>query len=323
MNKTYFIKAFKIALAAVLSILTANFLQLKYAVTAGIITVLSIQNTKKETLRTARNRALAFACALFLAFICYRVFNFTILAFIIYLFLFSLVCFYAKWPEAIAMDSVLISHFLAEKSFGLELVINEILLFIVGTMFGILINLHLHKQEKEFEKLAVLVDEEIKGILHRMAKNLCKEDKQEYNADCFILLTEKIENAKTCALKNWNNTLRNDSAYEMEYIKMRESQSRILKNIYQSIIMVKTLPSQTHIIAEFLSKVEMEYHRDNDVYSLLTDLKEMHEKMRLEELPETREEFEARAVLFYMMKQLEEFLWCKYQFVHRDLDTVQ
>ena len=61
-------KAFKIALAAVLSILTADLLGLKYAVTAGLITVLSIQNTKRETLRTARNRGLAFLCALIIAF---------------------------------------------------------------------------------------------------------------------------------------------------------------------------------------------------------------------------------------------------------------
>ena len=56
----HLLKAFKIALAAVLSILAANLLGLKYAVTAGIITVLSIQNTKRETLKTARNRGLAF-----------------------------------------------------------------------------------------------------------------------------------------------------------------------------------------------------------------------------------------------------------------------
>ena len=62
-------KAFKIALAAVLSILTADLLGLKYAVTAGLITVLSIQNTKRETLRTARNRGLAFLCALIIAFL--------------------------------------------------------------------------------------------------------------------------------------------------------------------------------------------------------------------------------------------------------------
>ena len=111
----HIVKAFKIALAAVLSILTANLLGLKYAVTAGIITVLSIQNTKRETLKTARNRGLAFLCALVLAFLCYTLLGYRVSAFIIYLFFFALLCLSAGWGEAIAMDSVLISHFLSEQ----------------------------------------------------------------------------------------------------------------------------------------------------------------------------------------------------------------
>lgn len=314
MNKSYMKKAFKIALAAVLSIVTANILQLKYAITAGIITVLSIQNTKKETLITARNRALAFVCALFLADISFYLFGFTITAFIIYLFFFAFLCNWAKWSEAIAMDSVLISHFLTEKSFSADILINELLLFIVGTVFGIIINLHLHKREKEFEELAQKVDLEIKGILYRMAQNIAKEDKQEYDGKCFIILEESLQKAKTCALTNWNNTLWNESKYEIEYIKMRENQTRILKNIYQSITMLKSTPKQIEMITDFIRQIEQEYHRDNDVSNLLEKLSNSFAKVEKQDLPKTREEFEARAVLFYIMKQFEDFLRCKYEF---------
>lgn len=314
MNKSYMKKAFKIALAAVLSIVTANILQLKYAITAGIITVLSIQNTKKETLITARNRALAFVCALFLADISFYLFGFTITAFIIYLFFFALLCNWAKWNEAIAMDSVLISHFLTEKSFSADILLNELLLFIVGTVFGIIINLHLHKREKEFEELAQKVDLEIKGILYRMAQNIAKEDKQEYDGKCFMILEESLQKAKTCALTNWNNTLWNESEYEIEYIKMRENQTRILKNIYQSITMLKSTPKQIEMITDFIRQIEQEYHRDNDVSNLLEKLSNSFAKVEKQDLPKTREEFEARAVLFYIMKQFEDFLRCKYEF---------
>lgn len=308
-------KAFKIALAAVLSILTANLLGLKYAVTAGIITILSIQNTKRETLRTARNRGLAFLCALLIAFICYHILGFSVAAFIIYLFLFALLCLSAGWGEAIAMDSVLISHFLAEQSFAQELVLNEILLFVTGTFFGILINLHLRKREDMFEKLSQQVDEEIKGIIHRMSENLRREDKTGYHSGCFVHLEEKITAAKECALKNWNNTLLNQSAYELDYIKMRENQSRVLKNIYQSIIMIRMLPEQTTKVADFFCEIETQYHRENDVADLLKQLEEMLNDMKNEKLPSNRDEFEARAVLFYILKQLDEFLMLKNSFV--------
>lgn len=311
----HLIKAFKIALAAVLSILTANLLGLRYAVTAGIITVLSIQNTKRETLKTARNRGLAFLCALILAFVCYSLLGFCVGAFIIYLFLFALLCLSVGWGEAIAMDSVLISHFLTEQSFGREMFVNELLLFIIGTSFGILINLHLRKKEGEFDRLSSHVDDEIKGIIHRMAENLRLEDKTGYNSDCFARLEDKIRQAKECALRNWNNTLWSQSSYELDYIRMRENQSRVLRNIYDSIVRIRILPTQTMQVADFFEEIEVQYHRDNDVTDLLKILEIMLSDMKLENLPGSREEFEARALLFYTLMQLEEFLTLKNRFV--------
>lgn len=311
----HIIKAFKIALAAVLSILTANLLGLKYAVTAGIITVLSIQNTKRETLKTARNRGLAFLCALLLAFLCYSLFGFRVSAFIVYLFFFALLCLSAGWGEAIAMDSVLISHFLTEQNFSAKMLGNEVLLFLTGTFFGILINLNLRKKEEEFDRLSRQVDEEIKGIVQRMSENLRREDKTGYNSDCFIQLEERIRLAKECAVRNWNNTLWSQTTYELDYIRMRENQSRVLRNIYDSIVRIKMLPAQTMQVAEFFEKIKAQYHRDNDVVELLEILGQMLADMKLEKLPESREEFEARALLFYTLMQLEEFLRLKNRFV--------
>ncbi|MDE6916823.1 MAG: hypothetical protein K2P39_08510 [Lachnospiraceae bacterium] len=313
----HIVKAFKIALAAVLSILTANLLGLKYAVTAGIITVLSIQNTKRETLKTARNRGLAFLCALALAFLCYALVGFGVGAFILYLFLFALLCLSAGWGEAIAMDSVLISHFLTEQSFGRQMIANELLLFLIGTFYGILINLHLRKKEGEFDALSRQVDEEIKGIVHRMGENLMRADKTGYNSDCFARLEDRIRLAKESALRNWNNTLWSQSAYELDYIRMRENQSRVLRNIYDSIVRIDMLPAQTMQVAAFFCEIEKQYHRDNDVEGLLKILEKMLFNMKLEALPQSREEFEARALLFYTLMQLDEFLRLKNRFVVR------
>lgn len=311
----HLLKAFKIALAAVLSILAANLLGLKYAVTAGIITVLSIQNTKRETLKTARNRGLAFLCALMIAYVCYSWLGFCVGAFILYLFFFALLCLNAGWGEAIAMDSVLISHFLTEQSFGVQMIGNELLLLTIGAFFGILINLHLRKKEEEFDKLSMLVDEEMRGMIHRMAENLMREDKTGYNADCFARLEDKIHLAKECAIRNWNNTLWSQSSYELDYIRMRENQSRVLRNIYDSIILIKMLPAQTMQVAAFFKEIEAQYHRENDVEGLLNILQKMLSDMKLENLPQSREEFEARALLFYTLMQLDEFLRLKNRFV--------
>ena len=159
-QKELLFKSIKIALAALISIAIAGELGLKYSATAGIITVLSIQNTKKETLRSAMNRALAFACALILAAGAYTIMGFTIPAFAVYLLLFALLCLNMGWAEAISMDSVLITHFLTEQNMASLTILNEVLLFIIGVGMGILVNLHLHRRQDEFERLAAEVDEQ-------------------------------------------------------------------------------------------------------------------------------------------------------------------
>ena len=53
----------------------------------------------------------------------------------------------------------------------------------------------------------------------------------------------------------------------------------------------------------------------NDVEELLRILEDMLTGMKQETLPESREEFEARALLFYTLMQLDEFLALKNRFV--------
>lgn len=313
--KPQLLKSLKIAIAAVLAIALAGELHLRYSATAGIITVLSIQNTKRETLRSARNRGLAFLCALILAGIAFSILGFSLWAFAVYLFLFAILCMYANWTEAIAMDSVLITHFLTERSMTTELLLNEILLFIIGTGFGILINLHLHKREAAFECLAGEVDEQIKGILRRMSEWLPKQDKSEYGSDCFLRLEEALEKAKLCAADNYNNHLTGSNTYELDYIRMREQQSVILKEIYSNIKSIAYLPIQAAQVADLLKRIEEEYHKENTVEELLARLEKLLADMKRQQLPETREEFEARAILFYILMQLKNMLQLKKDFM--------
>ena len=89
----------------------------------------------------------------------------------------------------------------------------------------------------------------------------------------------------------------------------------MLRNIYQSITMIRVLPQQTQSVAQFISQIEAEYHRENDCTELLVQLEMIFSQMKKESLPQTREEFEARAILFYIMKQIQEFLILKNQFI--------
>ncbi|WP_313071959.1 aromatic acid exporter family protein [Lacrimispora sp.] len=309
------IKSIKIALAAVLAITIAAELGLEYSATAGIITVLSIQNTKRETFKSAGNRTFAFLGALILSGIVFHLLGFTLPGFALYLLLFSLLCLYAGWGEAIAMDSVLITHFLSEKSMSLSLIGNETALFIIGTTVGVLVNMHLRKRGDEFKKLSDDVDIKAKAILNQMARLLLKEDKSGFDLSCINQLREKIDLARVCAFTNYNNALWKKDTYEIDYVEMRQQQSNVLEGIYENIRDISILPPQAEEVSNLLENIEQNYHRYNTGESLLEDLNRLLSDLKHHELPASREEFEARAILFYILKQLERLIMLKRSFV--------
>jgi uncharacterized membrane protein YgaE (UPF0421/DUF939 family) len=81
--------------------------------------------------------------------------------------------------------------------------------------------------------------------------------------------------------------------------------------------MINNLPAQTAKVADFFEEIERQYDRKNDVSKLLNMLNEMMQDMRRENLPQAREEFESRAVLFYILKQLDELLTLKNNFARK------
>lgn len=308
-------KSLKISIAAVLAIVAADRLGLKYSATAGIITVLSIQNTKRETIWTALKRAAALFCAFLLAAVCFHNIGYNVVAFAVYLFFFAMLCFYMDWVQALAMVSVLVTHFLTEKNMTGSLVRNEIMIFFIGISFGIAVNLHLRKKKRKFELLSDEVDLQIKGILHRMSQWLPRKDRGEYGSSCFDTLDAALSEAKLCAVNNYNNSMFSCDTYEIDYIKMREEQSVILKEVYKNIKGLEYLPQQAVQVSALIRKIEEGYHRDNSAEDLIAKTNAFLTRMETRPLPQTREEFEARAVLFYVLKQLKSILQLKYDFV--------
>ena len=313
--KKHILVSLKIAAAALLSIFLAGELGLQYSATAGIITVLSIRATKRETLQSALNRGMAYLCALVVAFVSFELIGYNLPAFAVYLFCFALLCMVAGWQEAISSDSVLITHFLTAGNMGLAMLTNETLLFLIGAGMGILVNLHLHSKDADFEKLAETVDDQIKGILRRMSGWLKTQDKSDYHSDCFEHLEESLRQAKLCGAANYNNSFLKKDTYELDYIRMREQQTVVLKGIYQNIKRMDYLPDQIVKVAGLFEEVESAYHKENTVEDLLERLSVLQREMKAERLPQSREEFEARAILFYILTQMEELLQIKRRFI--------
>ena len=313
--KSIVLNTVKISAAAVLAIICAQALGLDFAVSAGIVAILSVQPTKKETLRTATARMFAFIVAMVISIALFNLIDFTVPVFFLYLALFILICQWRKWISAMAMDSVLISHFLTFGKTGFSEIRNEVLLFIIGVGFGILVNIFLHKKTDYIEELKSKTDNQIKQTLHRMGQRILNPELPDYDGSCFVLLNQSIYTAKKQADENFNNQFSKKDTFDTRYLTMRENQTKVLYEMYKCVSKIREVPVTARLLSDFLEKVSIEYHKDNDVQTLLEELEQIRNKMKTVPLPQSRTEFEDRANLFILMERLQEFLQIKRDFM--------
>lgn len=311
------LRAIKISAAAIAAILLAELAGLQFSVSAGIVAVLSVAFTKRETLQTAWSRFVAFAVALLIAAVCFNLIGYDNIGFFVYLAVFIVVCQFMGWHSAMAMDSVLISHFLSLKSMGIEALANEIGLFVIGVGAGIIANIFLRKDADYMKRMKQETDDLMKRALHRMSLRIMNPGMEGYDGSCFEKLSSTIDDASALARLNYMNQLSKKDTDDIEYIAMREKQSDTLYEMFKHLSKIGTVPVTAGLLSEFFEKVSEQYSMDNTVEGLLKDFGELDAKMKEMRLPADRCEFEDRARLFAVMRGLEEFLNIKKDYVQR------
>lgn len=315
--KTNIINSLKIVAAAVSAIVAAQLLHLDFAMSAGIIAILTIQPTKKETIRTALSRLCAFGAAMVIAFLSFKILGITLIGFFAYLLMYIFLCQFMRWHSAMAMNSVLISHFVSLGIMDMAAVRNEIGLFIIGVGIGFLVNLHLHKQVDYVEQLKRETDEQIIKILSRMSERIMNKDISDYNGECFEMLRRHIRKAKNVAEENFNNQFTSADTFDMEYIAMRDRQCQVLYEMYKNVRCLNTSPITAGKISRFMKNMAEVFERGNDGRELMRQFEEMDLYMKSQPLPTEREEFEDRARLFCLMRSVEEFIKIKVEFAQK------
>lgn len=329
--KNILMMAAKMSVGCVASILIAYELGLKYPATAGIITILSIQNTKVDTFKTAGRRIISFVFSLLLAWVIFRLFGFRTTSYGCFLLIFVFVFIALGWEAVMSVNAVIVSHFMEVGSMTKADVFNETMIFTIGISMGILMNLHLRKDYKTMKNRFHGMDEEMKRILEHMAELVLINEIEEDSGVYFHELEQQILKAEEIAWHNHHNTIRERVAnikhhvqkndvpaisthWDVQYVKMRKNQCEILYEMYKKIGQIQVTPIQAAHISTFLKKMAEEYHEENDVEKLLDALKDLFAEMRGTSLPKERTEFESRAILFVFMLDMKEFLDLKNAF---------
>ncbi len=308
------VKILKIALGSALAISIANVLGLNYAAAAGIITLLTLQNTKKETLFVALKRIIAFFAAFALAYFIFGLFSFSAFSFGLFLLFFTGFCFYFKMEEAIPLNAVLVTHYLTEQSLSLQMFLNEGLLLLIGAGIGVVLNLYIPNNIKQIREKQASIETILKQVLLQMSEGLQKEN-QEDNSTYLSELKSHIDYGLEQAYQNMKNTFFQDSKYYITYMEMRSNQYILLREIQERIRSLTMVPPQSKAISDFFRQISARLSESQNTKELFVLLNELWLEMERSPLPSTREEFENRAILYIVLMDIRMFLQLKKDFV--------
>lgn len=307
------IKVLKIGIGAVIAITIAQALQLQYAVSAGIVLLLTIQNTRKETVIIAGKRILAYIMALGISYASFHLVGYEVFGYGVFLLIFVGACHFIRFEEAIPINAVLISHFMMEKTMG-SMLLNETLLLLIGAGLGTLLNLFIMSNEKNIIARQKQIEEDLAMILFRMSKYIVRQDKSDDTGQCFQTLEFHVAEGIDEAYEGWNNQLLSNEKYYMRYMEMRKRQSQVLQQIYRNMKEMSSVPAQAAGIGTFISDIALTFGETNNAVTLLAEEHRLIESYQKSPLPHDRNEFEDRAILFMILKDLELFLQIKEEF---------
>ena len=305
------IKLIKYVTGSVAAVLLAAALRLQFAYAAGIITLLTIQDTKKETVRVTAKRMIIFVIMSILSALIFPMTGYHVWSFGIVLIPYLFCCMALDMREAIAPIAVLCTHYISAQSCSPAMIMNEFLILIIGAGIGTLWNLFMPDGKRQLLNYQKTVDEKMVYILRRMALYIELEDKSDYTGNCFDELDAMLANLKKEAIRYMNNHLITEDDYYYEYMLMRARQCDILKRIYADIIRLTATPEQGKKLADFIQKTADEFTEQNDVSTLLSELERLHHYYEQQKLPVTRQEFENRSMLYHILEDMKAFLEIK------------
>ncbi|KGX86855.1 hypothetical protein N784_03095 [Pontibacillus litoralis JSM 072002] len=311
-------RTIKTAIGTPIAIWIAQMLSLTNFASAGILTILCIQNTRKRSIESASSRFAACLLAMMFSFAFFNIIGYNPLAIGIMLLLFIPTTVKLKVHQGIVTSSVIILHLYDSGDITSETLVNEFLLITVGIGVALLLNLYMPSLEAKLKKKQQLVEQNFAAIFREMAFYLRTGD-QEWTGHEITITAEILDESKALAYRDVENRLFKGHHEYYHYFQMRQKQFDLLERMLPLISRIHNASGESMRIADFFEDLSKNIHPGNTAVLFLNDIKDMRKEFEQQTLPITREEFEERANLFTLLNEVEQYLIIKRMFKKSDI----
>ncbi|WP_042346123.1 aromatic acid exporter family protein [Bacillus massiliigorillae] len=303
-------RTLKTAIGVAIAIYIAQILNLHSFASAGIITILCVQVTKKKSIKAAFSRLIACLIAMLYSTIFFEGigFNPAVIGLMLLVFIPTVVA--ANVKEGIVTSSVIILHIYSAGHVTLNLLLNEIALLVVGMTVALIINMYMPSMEAELKKYQQNIEKNFSFIFQKMALYI-RTNESNWDGKEIMVVYDMITEAKSLAFRDVeNHVTRHDDLYYY-YFKMREKQFEIIERLFPLVASIPSTSPYSHLIADFIDDLSLHIHPYNTSHIYLKKLEDMLGQIHAMDLPKTREEFDVQVAMMGTIKELEKYLILK------------
>ncbi|SES82289.1 Uncharacterized membrane protein YgaE, UPF0421/DUF939 family [Oceanobacillus limi] len=311
-------RTIKTAIGTPIAVLLAQFFGISNFISAGILTILSIQPSRKRSVLSAWHRFLACVVASIYSFFFFEFIGYNPIVLGVMLILFIPTTVWLNVTPGIATSSVITLNLYSTGSITMSFLLEQYLVIVIGLGVGLLVNLYMPSFDKELKEKQEKLEHCFQVILQEIALYI-KDQNTDWDGKEIAKSEELLDKASNLVvLDRENHMLRSKHPY-YDYFIMRSKQLELLRKM---LPLVSKLPKTDKIslqIATFFEKLADVVHPGNTAALYLEELDELKKEFNQFELPKTRDEFETRANMFRLLIEIENYLLIKKRYKKSDI----
>lgn len=311
-------RTIKTAIATPIAISIAQLFSVSYVVSAGILTILCIQPSRKKSVESAWHRFVACVLAMIFSVVFFELLGYKPIVLGLLLLIFIPTIVFLNMEQGILTSMVITLNLYGFGSIKVDFLYDQFLLILIGIGTGLLVNLYMPSLDKKLKEKQKQLEDNFQIILLEIALYI-REKNMDWAGEEITKVEQLLKEAEELVERDkGNHLLREDHSY-YDYFRMRKKQFELLQLM---LPLVTRLPEKDDIserIARFFEKLSDAVHPGNTAILYLEELVEIREAFKNEDLPTTQDEFETRASLYQLLREIEDYLNLKNKFRKSDV----
>ncbi len=316
-QKKILILSSKIGFGSAVAILFAYMFRLDNPTSAGTIALLSLLTTKWGTTKLIFRRVTTFLFTIALCFIFFPLLPSKWIAFGLILALLVAHCEFRGVHNTLSVNSMIAVHYLTSLDFSFHFFLNEFYLILIGALIAFVLNLfHDYAgDEKQLKNDILYVEEKLQRLLKEIVGYIHSDVRGTLIWKELETLENELEIFIGHAIEYQDNTFTSLPAYYIHYFEMRQFQCKILHMLHYEMRKLRGIPDSVNVVSDYLEYLIPYIREKQDPKAQLEHLDQTLASLKKEYVPSSMSDFEAQAVVYHILMDLEDFVLAKKRFI--------